>query len=421
MSFSKCGVLLAVVCLARIASPVMAIDGTPIWFSSFVASPGANSYVSSPVLAFDHYGSASIGWTEINQNTSDGAVRHSQMTGLGLWNTRTLITGNDVGKRAALSFDRSERPLLAWINGDGSVQGQFNYGANQSIAGTGAANAARPNISLTYDLAGTARGYFGGTTTGNFRSIGHTGSAFTTADMLSLSGVTLVHDSAMSTDGQGRRHFIARGNLAGGGQGVLIASEPAGGGAWSTATLTSDDAIGGVDIARDPTDGRMALAYTTLNSGTNTSKLFYAKFTGSFLQTTEVLSSTTEQYRDVALAFDLSDGRPAIAYENFVNSNSAQRLLMAYLTGAMTWQHSLVDDSILHDAPNNHARRPSLAFDDYGTSWPAIAYIDSNGALTVAFDPPAPEPATAVLLLLGGLGIAAARRKKTGDRPLWIN
>lgn len=404
------GVLFAMICAAMIASPAVAIDGTPVWFSSFVASPGANSYVSSPVLAFDHYGSASVGWTEINQNTNDGAVRHSQMTGLGLWNTRTLITGNDVGKRAALSFDRSERPLLAWVNGDGSVQGQFNYGANQSIAGTGAANAARPNISLGYDLAGNARGFFGGTTTGNFRSIGHTGSAFNTADMLSLTGVTLVHDSAMSTDGQGRRHFAARGNLSGGGQGLMIASEPAGGGTWSSATLASADAITGVDIARDPTDGRMALTYTTHTSATNTSKLFYAKFTGSFLQSTELLSSTTEQFRDVSLAFDLSDGRPAIAYENFVNSNSAQRLLMAYLTGAMTWQHSLVDDSILHDAPNNHARRPSLAFDDFGTSWPAISYIDSNGALTVAFDPPAPEPATAGLLLLACLGVAIRRK-----------
>ena len=84
--------------------------------------------------------------------------------------------------------------------------------------------------------------------------------------------------------------------------------------------------------------------------------------------------------------------------------------MFAYLDGAQQWQTSLVDDSIAPDAPDGMPRAPSLAYDDYGTSWPAIAYADADGSLTVAFDPPVPEPGVMGLAFVG-LALIARRRR----------
>ena len=130
------------------------------------------------------------------------------------------------------------------------------------------------------------------------------------------------------------------------------------------------------------------------------------------IATTEILSFNTFRYQDVSLEFDRSDGRPAIAFERRVNSTSAQELWYAYLNASSVWQTSLIDSTISLDAPDgNMPRGPSLAFDDYGTSWPAVAYVDSNGALNVAFDPPAPEPSClAAGTLVAVLSIRRRRR-----------
>jgi hypothetical protein len=407
----------AVAAILWAACPARAIDGTPFWITSTVAAPSADSYVSSPVLAFDHFGLPAVAWSDVHQLSDFGAVKHSQLLGLGIWHTQTVQSGNNIGRRTALAFDRAERPILAWVNNDGSVQGQFNYGAVQSVAASSAANTTRPTIGLSYDLAGNLRGFFGGAATGNFRAIGHSGTAFSTADMMSLSNITTVHDAVMTTDGQGRRHFAARGNLTGGGQGLVIASEPPGGGSWPSITHIAADAVSGVDIARDPTDGRIALAYSTFDSQTSVSTLHYAKFTGSLLDVQPVDTSMVDRFFDVSLAFDPTDGRPAVAYERFVTGDpDPQQLHFSWRDAASLWQHSVVDETIRHDGFGNSARRPHLAFDTHGTGWPAIAYVDGDFSLAVAFDPPAPEPATATLLAL----VAAASLTNARSRRLAI-
>lgn len=381
------------------APRAIATSGTPTWSFSQVNDAEAGAYFSSPVLAFDHYGTPSVAWSSVSTIGGSNSVRHSQLTGLGLWSTRQLDSGATVGVRTALAFDRAERPTLAWVHGGSQVQGQFNYGSNLPIAASGASGSS-PIVSLRYDLAGNLRGMYAGATPGTFFSIGYSGGSFSSAAMTTLSGVTNVIDAAMTTDGRGLRQLAARTVLSGGQQAVSLASEPAGGGNWALGTLAQASSVDGVDVAMDPTDGRLAVAYTTFDSGTSTSKLIYTKFNGAIPQTTEVLSSTTTRYFDVSLAFDLSDGRPGIAYERFINAGSLQQLAYSYLDASSAWQTSLVDGTIQHAAPGNAVRRPSLAFDDYGTSWPAIAYVDSDGSLDVAFDPPAPEPAAGILLLV---------------------
>ena len=379
-----------------LATSALAVNGTPSWFESRVGTVPGGYFASSPSLAFDHYGTPSVSWSRVFNGSGTNTVHRSQFTGLGLWSTLDVATGTDIGLVTSLAFDRAERPTIAWINNGGAVAASFNGASPQSFGIN--ATTTTPSLDISYDLAGNLRGAYGRTTPGNFFDISHTGATFNTADMTTLPGVTSVIDAALIADGRGLRQVAARAHLSGGGQGVVIASEPSIAGPWATAQLVTADNIFGVDIAMDPTDGRAALAYTTFNSTTSTSKLFYAKFNGFQLQTTEIFSTTAHRYEDVSLAFDLGDGRPAIAYERRVNASSAQELHFAYLNAGAMWQNSLVDAMISMDAPGGRPRRPSLAFDDYGTSWPAIAYIDTDGGLNVAFDPPVPEPQALALL-----------------------
>lgn len=377
---------------------VLATSGTPTWSLSLVSTVDPNSYASAPDLAFDHYGTPSISWSAASNIGGPNSVRHSQLLGLGIWSNREMFSASGAGVRTAISFDRSERPAVAWINDNGAVQGQFNYGSNQSVSPAGAMTLP-PVLSMYYDLTGTLRGMYSTSTAGVFSSIGFSGSSFTSGALTTISGVSNVYDAKMAVDGRGLRQLAARTALSAGGQALSLASEPpSGGSAWPSSNFVVADAVDGVDVELDPADGRLAIAYTTYTAGTNTSRLFYSKFNGGSVATTPVLSSTSERYQDVSLAFDRADGRPAIAYERKVTATSAQELWYAFLNASSAWQTSLVDATISVDLANAMPRGPSLAFDDYGTSWPAIAYVDANGSLNVAFDPPAPEPGTVVLV-----------------------
>ena len=138
---------------------------------------------------------------------------------------------------------------------------------------------------------------------------------------------------------------------------------------------------------------------------------------GGVVATTEILSSTVVRYEDVSLEFDRADDRPAIAYERRVNAGGAQELWYSFLNASSIWQTGLIDATVSMDGPGGVIRAPSLTFDDYGTSWPAVGYIDANGALNVAFDPPAtPEPASIVLLGLLAAGLMQRRRQSSSTQ-----
>lgn len=387
-----------------------AIDGTPVWIESMVDSPAPGDSMTTPVLAFDHFGTPSVSWSSGQGAIGFSTVYRSEFLGLGFWAHREVASGVGVGTQTALSFDRAERPTIAWVNSNGSVNAEYDDNGSPVVV-TGGANSDIPALSVTHDLAGNLRGLFSGQSTGDLFDINGGEGAYSSSSMTTLSALNGIADARLTTDHSGLRHVIARGSLTSGSQGVIISSEPSFGGSWPSLTLTAADEINGVGIATDPTDGNVAITYTTRDTSTNTSKLFYAKFNGFALESTEVLSSTSAVFHDVDLAFDLSDGRPAIALEREVTSPFAEELVFAYLDGASQWQTSLVDDSISIDNPFGGMRRPSLAFDDFGTSWPAIAYIDADESLNVAFDPPVPEPNSLGLLIVG-LVILAARSRR---------
>ncbi len=393
------------------AAPVLGVNGQPSWFVSTVESAEAGGYITSPGLAFDHYGMPAVSWSSYAPAMDSGTVKVSQLTGLGFWTHRQVATGTGVGYRTALAFDRAERPTTAWVNGNGTVFGQFDLNAPQQV-GTGA-DVAHPALSLGYDLEGALRGMYGRATVGQFHGIAYSSGQFTSQSLVSISGAGTILDASLVTDHRGLRHIVAREELDGGQSGaVLLASETSPGGAWASSRIeAADTVVRGVDVAVDPVDGRLALAYTTLDNTSSESTLWYAKFNGFTLETTALQSSTQYGYEDVSLAFDFSDGRPAIAFEQSMPGPDA--LYFTYRDGASLWHAGLVDDSIsLEPLVGGKPRRPSLAFDDYGTGWPAIAYIDSNGALNVAFDPPAPEPGSAILLMLGTAALGGRRARR---------
>jgi hypothetical protein len=323
-----------------------------------------------------------------------------------MWMHHELASGLGIGLRTSIAFDRAERPSVAWINSTGIIKARFDSEPTEQL-GTNAA-AASPIVSLGYDLAGDMRGMYMTTSPGNLYGIGYDG-GFDVTDMVTVDDGGEIADAAMVTDHRGLRHFAAREDLGGGSWALLLASEttvPNSGSSnlwlWSRPLIA--DSIEGVDVAVSPTDGKLAIAYTSENEGV--SKLHYSKFNGFAFDTQTILSSSQESFYDVSLAFDFSDGRPAIAFER--DTGSSDELHFAYLDGASSWQTTVVDDSISLISPYGYPRRPSLAFDDYGTSWPAIAYVDDDGSLNVAFDPPAPEPAAMQLLCIG---LACARRR----------
>ncbi len=395
--------------LLALPNAALAVDGAPSWLQSQVYAGQVNAYVSTPALAFDHYGTPAVSWSLVSTLGMPNTVYHSQLSGLGFWSHNALAAGSGLGLRTSLAFDRAERPAVAWVNSDNTVKGRFNFGAVQQIAAN--ANADKPVLSLAYDLAGDLRGMYAATTppAAGFSSIGYSGSSFTSGPLFNIPGAGTILDAAITTDRRGLRHVIAREDIdSGASGGVLLASELSGG-TWVSTRLLTARAVRGVDIAVDPTDGRVALAYSTFDETPNRSELYYAKFNGISLETTQVFSSSTDSFEDLSLAFDPADGRPAVAFERQVHPSYTNQLQFAYLNASSQWMTSVVDDSISKDAPAYMPRRPSLAFDDYGTSWPAIAYVDSDGSLKVAFDPPAPEPGTVLLL---GLGILLARHRR---------
>jgi hypothetical protein len=98
-----------------------------------------------------------------------------------------------------------------------------------------------------------------------------------------------------------------------------------------------------------------------------------------------------------SLAFDPVDGNPAIAYFNDNNDS----LKLAWHDGSI-WQTQMVDGFGLGVVP-------SLAFNDFGSGFPSIAYYDGgaggSGSLYYIEDPPGPvpEPTSVTLLMAGAL------------------
>ncbi len=243
---------------AVMGDPAFGVDGQPVWTPSLVYQAGADPHVSSPVLAFDHYGTPSVSWSLVQNIVGDNTVFHSQLSGLGVWMHHELASGPGVGLRTSLAFDRAERPTVVWLDDNGALNAKFNFGASEQIAGN--ADWGSPILSVSYDLAGDLRGMYRTTTSEEFDDISRSEGTFQSGDMVTFDDAGTIADAAMVTDHQGARHIVAREELGGGQWALLLASEMVGAppqDAWAWARPLQTEAISGVDVAVDPTDGRL--------------------------------------------------------------------------------------------------------------------------------------------------------------------
>jgi hypothetical protein len=151
-------------------------------------------------------------------------------------------------------------------------------------------------------------------------------------------------------------------------------------------------------LAIDPDTGFPAIAYDGGTVG-----LRYAAWNGDSWDLTTV-DPNTEVNSLVSLAFDPADGHPAISYNNV----AAGELNLAWHNGS-TWQTQLVDSG------GTDILQSSLAFNDFGNGFPSIAYVNAGQELYFIEDPPlvAPEPASALLMLVGFARVFDRRRNTT--------
>ncbi len=119
-------------------------------------------------------GTPSVSWSQVWTSSGTNSVRHSQLLGMGLWSHREVASGLGVGLMTSLSFDRAERPTIAWLDDNGSVSAEFNGGGAQQVAVSGA-GVIHPVLSLSHDLVGDLRGMYGESTPGGFSDIGYSG------------------------------------------------------------------------------------------------------------------------------------------------------------------------------------------------------------------------------------------------------
>jgi hypothetical protein len=392
-----------------------ALSSAPVWKPSVNLLFGAASYDNQQgdrFLAFDHYGVPSV-----VSATDQGAVNFSrQLDGIN-WLNRSLSSVN--AKHASIAFDRHELPAIAFGDDEGLKYTYFSpatldFETNliDDASVTGRSWSAGTGIAFDiYGRPAVAAAIGTGTSTDLYYvSDSNQDGVLSAADGVEFVSPAPEHFPSLAFDRQ-NRPIVANRYLGGPTSGDLDIwmKDPFLG--WqlriiSNAEPGSPDAVTG-SMAIDPTDGLPAAAWT--NRTVTSSQLWYGKWNPleNAWDTTLVASNPTNQLGSESLAFDPADGRPAISY-----GDNAGKVNFAWFNGA-NWVTQVADTTGTSFAP-----RTSLAFNEYGHGFPAIAYItnsgDGTGNLEFVVDPPStvPEPAAIVLVLASMCSLAPARRRR---------
>jgi hypothetical protein len=401
------GLLLLSLTCNRVA---LAISITPVWKSpeSLATSVSYDNQRGDRFLAYDHYGVPSV-----VSITSGGTVNFSrQLDGVN-W-----VTGNFGGssaKHASLAFDRRELPGVTYGDSSGlhyvyfsSATSSFqnNLVDNTSVSlrqwtlGTGIAFDlyGRPAVAATVNDGSSGDLYA-------VRDTNQDG-VLSSADTLELVTTNPDQFPSLVFDQQNRPVIASRNSPVSIDVAIKDPFLP-----WATKLLSSNANPGSPDtvigsIAIDPTDGMPGVTWTNLTIGPD---LRYAKWNQLENQwdSTIVVSTSSTQYGNTSLAYDPSDGRPAISY-----SDSSGNVKFAWFNGS-AWTTQTVLSTGTAFAP-----RTSLAFNQYGHGFPAIAYITNTGSgtgdLKFVVDPTngVPEPAAVVLFGVGVVLLSASRRQR---------
>jgi hypothetical protein len=374
----RCGLCAGAVVLVAIAMPAAAVETAPTWQSPVLVDSVPNYFADfadygghERYLAYDHFGEPGIAYSK------SADIRYARpIAGLG-WVNEIVDDPDDYTLLAqpSLVFGLDEMPHVGW---SGNIPGQFyavyhaffdgtqwvfdffNFG-NELLPGqlTGALSMdllGRPGMGYTLDGAILYRNDQDSDGLLALESDCNLGFGSETVEM------------STAFDGLGQSTVaLTTFNL------LVFAARPIGHECLSSTTITTDARY--PSLAIDPDTDYPAIAYYDPAAG----DLIYAEWDGTQWVLTPVdTAGNTGLYP--SLAFDPADGNPAIAYHDLSDGD----LRFAWHDGA-SWNSQVVVDGTF-EVPTGYT--PSLAFNDFGTGFPAIAYFGIDSNLYFVEDPP---------------------------------
>jgi hypothetical protein len=388
---------LAALLFLLFTAPAWAIGTTPPSWKprESVAMSGDTSFMlgADRSLAYDHHGDPGIAFS------NDGSLFYARrVPGIG-WTSAAI----DGGMQPSLAYDRYERPAISYFDFATSSLGYARFNGSVWLLETADPAAfAGFHSALAFDRLGRpAAAYLDGGV-GTLKFVQDTDGDLSLADetpVTLFSGAgefpSLVFDP------------LNRPMIAHYGATDLRFSVWDPGVGWVTTAVDSTGNTGRYpSLAIDPDNGFPAIAYY---SSSGPGELRYTAWDGdswnqTTLDTTGAIATAPLSQSSLSLAFDPADGNPAIAYWN---NTGGKDLKLAWHDGSI-WQTQTVD------AVGDVGRNPSLAFNDFGTGFPSIAYSDFTydpdtdtytSQLFFIDDPPAtlPEPPNMMLLMSGAL------------------
>ncbi len=386
--------LLAATLLVSAAVPATAITTTPNWKPRETVASSSNIVVvigSDRTLAYDHHGNPGITYVDATDGSLDYARR---VPGVG-WVAAEI---DPTGGSPSLAFDRYERPAISYDTGSGVQFSHFDGNAWQTHTADATGGGGQ---TLAFDILGRAAiAYTSGSPDFNLKYVRDTDGDFSFSDETPVTADTLLASGffqSLAFDPL-NRPMVAHTDAV---LDELRFSVEEPGIGWITTVVDSNPLapIGPFSsLAIDPDTGFPAIAYDGGTVG-----LRYAAWNGDSWDLTTV-DPNTEANSSVSLAFDPADGHPAISY----NNEKAGELNLAWHNGSI-WQTQIVDSGGLD------IFQSSLAFNDFGNGFPSIAYVNSGQELFFIEDPPlvVPEPASALLMLVGFARVFVRRRNTT--------
>ena len=362
-----------------LSAAALAIDTTPTWETPVVVDAVPNYFVDFPAyegqnryLAYDHFGEPGIAYS------SDWFIHYARpIAGLG-WVDETVNDPDtySVLGQPSLVFGPDEMPHMAW---SGTIVGLFTVVYHAFFDG----------VAWTFDFFAFGDELTPGQLTGALAIdlLGRPGVAYTQEKLLllyrsdtdgdgllasendcllSLGSGTVEMSTAFDDLGQAMVALATFNSL------VFIA-RPLGHQCFSGAVIASDARY--PSLAIDPDTGYPAIAYYDSAAG----DLVYAEWDGTqWLFTPVDMAGVTGLWP--SLAFDPADGNPAIAYQD----QGGGDLKLAWHDGGQ-WNTQVVVNGTF-EVPTGYT--PSLAFNDFGTGFPAIAYFGIDSNLYFVEDPP---------------------------------